>query len=150
MPSQMHLGFISPLQSAVSSVKRMSGTAGDASWRSQPVGCCRQPRPSCPVLSQHLNRYSLWFWTQKQQRTAIPSSWYSSYCAACFPASYSLYSFPKWLQTGSIYLRNIVSRIISVLLTFSQSRETYQGSCSALPRITSACVRPAAYCQPSL
>lgn len=55
------------------------------------------------------------FWTQKQQRAVIPSSWYSSYCAACFPASCSLYSFPKWLQTGSNYLRNIVSRMISVL-----------------------------------
>lgn len=42
MPSQMHLVFISPLQSVVSSVKRVSGTAGDASWRSQPVGGCRQ------------------------------------------------------------------------------------------------------------
>lgn len=88
-------------------------------------------------------------WTQKQQRTVILSSWYSSYCAACFPASYSLHSFPKRLQTGRIYLRNIVSRIISVLLTFSQSWETYQLSCSALPSITSACVRPT-YCQPSL
>lgn len=43
---------------------------------------------------------------------------------------------------------NIVSRIISVLLTFSQSWETYQVSCSALPSIPSVCVRPV-HCQPS-
>lgn len=59
-----------------------------------------------------------------------------------------LYSFPKGLQTGSNYLRNIVSRIISVLLTFSPSWETYQVSCSALPSITSACVTPILSTQP--
>lgn len=161
MPSQMHLVFISPLQSLVSKLL----LPGLYVWREclaqlecllgvTACGLLQTAEAQLPgvVLAFEQVLCLVWgvsLWTQKQQRAVIPSSWYSSYCAACFPASCSLYSFPKWLQTGSNYLRNIVSRMISVLLTFSQSWETKQVPCSARPSITSACVRPV-YCQPSV
>lgn len=39
---------------AASAASNTGSTAGHASWRSQPVGCCRQPRRSCWFISQLL------------------------------------------------------------------------------------------------